>query len=201
MLHKFPIFILLCFSVWFLAGCNGGEKADPEAKSESMQTAGNQPAGEVEYTAPESWIKQEPSSHMRKAQYSLPGVNGADSAELAVFFFPGTGGSVQANLDRWYGQIKQPDGSSTADKAKSEKIEVGGLQVTVVHVTGTYLKSQSMMMAGPVEELPDYAMLAAIVETTNGPWFFKAVGPEKTIEHWRPSFDQFVRTFKIKSSS
>ena len=60
------------------------------------------------------------------------------------------------------------------------------------------MKSKStMMMGGPVEELKDYAMLAAIVETANGPWFFKATGPENTIEHWRQTFNEFVQSFKI----
>jgi hypothetical protein len=129
----------------------------------------------------------------------LPGVDGADAAELVVFHFPGTGGSVQANLDRWYGQFKQPDGSETRDHAQSLRVQVGDLNVTTVAVTGTYLKSQSpMMMSGPFDEMPDYAMWAAIVETAKGPWFFKAVGPQKTMAHWQPSFDKFVQSFEAK---
>ncbi|NUO83178.1 hypothetical protein HUU05_24160 [candidate division KSB1 bacterium] len=157
------------------------------------------PAGEVIYTAPADWVVQPPSSSMRKAEFRWPGAEGNEDAELAVFFFPGTGGSVQANLDRWYGQFKQADGSATAQRAHTEKVDANGLVVTVTHVTGTYLKSQSpMMMSGPVEEKPNYAMLAAIVETANGPWFFKATGPEATITHWRPSFDAFVKSLRVQ---
>lgn len=72
----------------------------------------------------------------------------------------------------------------------------GDLSVTIVYATGTYLKSLSpMSMGGPTEELPDYALLAAIVDTDSGPWFFKATGPKKTIDYWRPEFEKFARTF------
>jgi len=30
---------------------------------------------------------------------------------MAVFVFPGGGGGVQANINRWVSQFKQPDGS------------------------------------------------------------------------------------------
>ena len=136
---------------------------------------------------------------MRKDQFSLPGVSGAEAAELAVFFFPGGGGTVDANLKRWYDQFKQPDGSTTGNRAELEKLKVNMLSVTTVYVTGTYLKSRSlMMMGGPVDELSDYALLAAIAETAEGSWFFKATGPQQTIDHWRARFGTFVQSFRVK---
>jgi hypothetical protein len=136
---------------------------------------------------------------MRKDQYVLPGIDGAENAELAVFFFPGTGGGVEENLKRWYGQFKQPDGSAMEDHVEREKITVNGLPVTVVYLTGTYLKSMSPMMAGgPTEEFPGYAMLGAIVETADAPWFLKATGPQQTIDRWRASFDTFVQSFRVE---
>ncbi|MEK7727479.1 MAG: hypothetical protein AAB354_03650 [candidate division KSB1 bacterium] len=183
----------------FVAGCQSKKEEQQTNTQTAAATPHALPTGEVTYTVPEGWLEHPPTSQMRKAEFRWPGANGNEDAELAVFFFPGTGGSVQANLDRWYGQFKQIDGSSTAQRARAEKVDANGLSVTVTHVTGTYLKSQSgMMMGGPVEEKPNYAMLAAIVETTNGPWFFKATGPETTISHWRPSFDAFVKSLRVQ---
>ena len=175
--------------------CQSEQK--PETTSQTNQ--GDLPAGQVEYTVPEGWISEMPSSSMRKAQFKLPGAEGAADGELAVFFFPGTGGAVEANLSRWYNQFKQPGGSPTAALAKSEKRTVNGLPITITYATGTFMKNAGMMMGGahPAEELADYALLAAIAETAGGPWFFKATGPVKTIQHWRPSFDEFVNSFKI----
>jgi hypothetical protein len=152
----------------------------------------------MDYTPHPDWVMEQPSSSMRRAQYRFPGKNGAEAAEMAVFFFPGTGGSIKANLDRWYGQFKQPDGSNTSDHAEEKNLTANGLNVTITYTTGTYLQSPSpMMMSGPVEEKPGYAMLAAIVETPEGPWFFKATGTQKTIDYWRDDFEKFTGSFKL----
>jgi hypothetical protein len=73
------------------------------------------------------------------------------------------------------------------------------LKTTVISVKGTYLKpSAPMRMDGPKQPMADHALLAAIVETARGPWFFKAVGPRATIEAQRPAFDAFVKTFRAR---
>ena len=168
------------------------KKADAQEETELQSVS-----GEVKYSVPVEWKSEIPKSKMRKAQYKIPGFEGRADAEMAVFVFPGTGGSVQANIDRWMGQFIQPDGSDTKDKAEITKVKINNFSVTKMYVTGTHLKSKSpMMMSGPKEELSNYAMLAAIVETSKDPWFFKMVGPQKTIDHWRPEFDKFVQTFK-----
>lgn len=189
---------LLLFVFILVLGCNSNPKKDEQTKESTGATPKmeNLPAGEVTFTVPDGWLAEVPNNPMRKGQYRLPGPAG--DAEMAVFFFPGAGGSVDANLDRWYGQFKQPGGGQTKDKVVSESKEVNGLKVTVVYVTGTYLKSRDgSMMGGPVDEMANYAMRAAIVETANGPWFYKAVGPQKTIDNWKKSFDDMVNTFKV----
>lgn len=193
-MKKFPWFVVLI--ILAVAGCKSDEKKADGQTTTSMSSG--LPSGDVNYVAPKEWIPEPPHNPMRKAQFKWPGVDGQEAGEMAVFFFPGTGGSVEANLDRWYGQFLQPDGSETRSKVQTNKLEANGLPVTVVYVTGTYKKPKNpMMMGGPVDEVPGYAMKAAIVETANGPWFFKAVGPQKTMEHWNASFDEFVKTFKV----
>ena len=172
-------------------GC-AEQKSDSENKSEKQLVS-----GEISYSIPAGWQSEKPKSSMRKAQYRIPGFEGADDAEMNVFVFPGTGGTVQANIDRWISQFKQPDGSDSKEKAKLINITVNNMSVTKMYVTGTYLKSSSpMMMGGSKEELPEYAMLAAIVETKRDPWFFKMTGPQKTIDSWQHEFDKFVNSFK-----
>ena len=134
---------------------------------------------------------------MRQAQFLIPRTegDGADG-ELVVFYFgPGQGGSVDANIDRWVGQFGQPDGSSSKDKAKTTRSEASGMAVTLVDLTGTY---QAPIMPGAPEHHngPGYRLLAAVVETPQGPWFFKLVGPEKTIAKWSDTFVQFIKGIK-----
>lgn len=179
------------------AGCSKND----DSSGEKMESAHGSPAesAEIVYKAAEGWIQETPRGSMRLDQYRLPGQDGAKDAELAVFVFPGGGGNVQANIDRWIGQFKQPDGSSSTDFTEIGNTNSHDLPVTLVYVTGTYLSgAMGGAMSGSSKEMPGFAMLAAIVETEKDPWFFKAVGPQPTIDYWRPAFESFTQTFKLK---
>ena len=132
-------YVICCLTSLFLLtlmSCQTDKKQEAAenqtVRSELEAGANALSSGEITYTTPEGWIKQHPSSPMRRDQFSLPGVNGGEAAELAIFFFPGEGGTVDANLKRWYGQFKQPDGSATEDNAELKTLNVDGLPVTSV---------------------------------------------------------------------
>jgi len=145
--------------------------AEPGAMGDRAQFDG------LSFQVPAAWEEIPSSSSMRLAEYRIPAMEGdPEPGECAVFHFPGTGGSVDANLDRWYSQIQQPDGGVTAERAKVERFEASGLPVTVVEVTGTY--AGGMEGGGPK---PDFRMVAGVVETAAGPWFLKCTGPSATV--------------------
>ncbi|MGH7601656.1 MAG: hypothetical protein ACREOI_35290 [bacterium] len=152
--------------------------------------------GAVTLAADPAWQTVTPSSSMRKAQFNLPRVaDDAEDAELAVFYFgAGQGGSVEANLQRWYGQFTQPDSSLSAEKAKTANEVVDGMNLTTVDLSGTYVGS--MMPGTEAQNKPNFRMLAAVLETPQGAYFFKLVGPEKTVAHWANSFSAFVKSAK-----
>ena len=100
-------------------------------------------------------------------------------------------GKADANVERWYAQFQSPTNK------KSEKRTVNGLKVTLASVTGVFQKPKDpSQMSGPTEPAPHYGMLAAIVETAQGPWFFKAIGPKATLDAHAANFDTFVASFK-----
>jgi len=195
-------------------GCSGGDQptapagqaagqpaTTPIAHPASPQTAPSAAAAGgtrasfngLSFEVPASWASEAPSSSMRLAQYSVPGPEGQAPAECALFHFPGQGGSVQANLDRWYDQFSQPDGGSTAEKAQVENFEAGGHPVTFVRATGTYMASMGPM-AGGGEPLTGYALGAGVIETEQGPWFLKCTGPEATIDAAAPDIRALLDT-------
>ena len=60
---------------------------------------------------PDGWSKTAPTSSMRVAQIAIAPVKGdAGGAEIAVFHFPGSGGSAAANIERWQNQYSGPKG-------------------------------------------------------------------------------------------
>ena len=162
--------------IWSL-GCgqqpennNTKEKSLAKQTQPAQQKSQDLPAGNLVFTAPKGWVAEKPASSMRKAQYKLPGQK-SDDGEVTVFHFPLMSGVVARNVDRWYGQFKQPDGSSTKSAAKLENLTVNNIPVTTVYCTGTFLKPIDESMINK-EEKPGYAMIGAIAETQNGPWFF-----------------------------
>lgn len=183
-----------------MAGCSGasdktgstggGGDTKPAPAHGASSVPGN---SNLKFTAPPDWIVETPSSTMRRAQYRLTRVNGdPEDAELAVFFFPGEGGSVQANIDRWIGQFQRTDGSpATGDISRRAS---HGIPLTVVDVSGIYLAGSGMMTETKAK--PNFRMLAAVAETTAGPWFFKLTGPAKTVAKWGPSFQSFLDTIQ-----
>src|SRR5574341_1003305 len=153
--------------------------------------------GVVTLQADPGWKSVAPSSPIRKAQFTLPRVaEDNQDAELNIFYFgAGQGGSVEANLARWYSQFAQADSSASAEKAQTAHAVVEGMNLTTVDLSGTYVAPK---MPGSDEQYnePNFRMLAAVLETSQGPYFFKLVGPEKTVGHWAMSFDEFVKSAK-----
>lgn len=187
---------LLFLALAFPMACTGGEPKD-EGQPFSAGGAASTSAG-LQYQAPEGWIEETPANAMRKGQFRLPKAEGDEAdAELVITYFgPNQGGSVQANLDRWIGQFAGPEGSSAKESAEVSEKQVAGQTITILDVSGTYLASMGPMAAASPPK-PNYRMLAAIVETPQGPWFFKLTGPKKTIEKWEASFDEFTDTIRV----
>ena len=152
----------------------------------------------LKYTAPQAWLREAPRTAMRVDQYRLPRVQGdAADGELAVF--AGMGGGVADNVARWRAQFSTAGGEQIPDEAfVRETFEVSGLKVTLVDVAGRY-QASAMMFGGAAAPPKDgYRMLAAIVETRSGPWYFKAVGPAATMAEHRPAFVEFLKTVSVK---
>ena len=85
------------------------------------------------FDAPAEWVSKPSSSSMRVAVWELTGDDAP--AEVVIFYFgEGSGGGVEANLARWFGQFEQPDGSSTRDRATITERTVNGLELTVALV-------------------------------------------------------------------
>lgn len=139
------------------------------------------------------------SSGMRVAQYRLSRAEGdGEDASLVIYYFgQGQGGSAQANLDRWIGQMEQPDGSPSRDRARTEKITVNGLEITLLDVGGTYTAERSPG-SGTRQNKANYRLRAAVIDTAKGPYFVKLVGPEKTVNHHNQAFQTFIRSFEYK---
>lgn len=151
-------------------------------------------ATEIDFTLPAGWKSEAPSS-MRLAQASIPGPGGPGT--LTVFYFgPGGGGGVEANIQRWVGQMEPGPGSQPSPQTFETE---NGFRVTWVDVAGTLLPSTMGM--GPDTPQPNSRLLGAVVEGPGGPWFFKATGPEGTLAAERENFLEMLRSVRAKQAA
>jgi hypothetical protein len=158
--------------------------------------------GRFEMTVPENWQRKQPRVNIIDYEFEVPASDGdANPGRMTVM---GAGGTVEDNLNRWYGQFRQTDDSATSKAAKVEQKEVASQKVTVVDVAGTYLdKPGGPFAGGPTIERADYRMLAAVVETTKkgkktGNYFIKLIGPKQTIADSQEAFAKMIESLKEK---
>jgi hypothetical protein len=153
-------------------------------------------AAGLTFTTPDGWRQTAGASPMRVAEFTLPRAEGdTEDAQLIVYYFGGQGGSVDANIQRWVGQMQQPDGKPSSAVAKRQTRSVNGLTVTLVDVDGTYVAEMAPGAAARHNK-PRFRLRAGVVETPTGPYFIKLTGPEKTVTKWDTAYGQFVGSFK-----
>jgi hypothetical protein len=152
-------------------------------------------AGGIRWTAPAEW-KVEAPRPMRAATYSISPVTGDRGiAECVVNYFgPGQGGSIDANIQRWKGQVQGPDGKPAP--ATVEKRTVRGVPIIVIDSSGAYTGMGGPMTASP-KPAPGYRLLGAIVEGPGGTVFFKLTGPAKTMAGHEKNFNQLLNSIQL----
>ena len=149
-------------------------------------------AGTLTFTKPAAWTDRAAASSMRVAEFVVPRASGdAEDGELIVYYFGGTGGSVEANLQRWTSQFQ-----SAKDPIRTSAV-VNGLKLTSLDVSGTYVAE---VRPGSTERhnKPAFRMRATVVETPKGPYFVKLTGPSATIDKAGAAFDQFLQSLAFK---
>lgn len=202
---------LLCYSIGglMLLGCYQGpapsdapsdrsSTIDPHAgmlpKAAAPESASGKPLGDaggplkldaIILTAPAGWQQIAPSSSFIAAEFALPRAQGDDAdGRLTVST---AGGTVEANIERWKGQF-----DAQVKQSPPEEVEVAGLKVTVVDMSGTF-NDQRGPIAPPTVR-PGYRMIAAVVPVEGQLHFIKATGPEKTIAAHADKIHEFIRT-------
>ena len=90
-------------------------------------------------------------------------------------------GGIQANIERWIGQFRLPDGAVP----DSETLEVDGIPVTLVDLSGGF---QGM---GQTPQ-PGWRMLGAAFDGEPRDFYIKLTGPEASVGELREDFRSFV---------
>lgn len=170
-----------------------GEAAPPAAEPHVAESRpdGRTVFGKLIAKVPTEWKSKAFTSSMRAGVFEL-----GPSAEMVVYYFGDTGaGSVDDNIERWLSQIEQPNGKATKDVAKIEKTKFAGQDATTVSASGHY--HAAGMMGNADTDIADAALLAAIVGSPTGPYYFKLVGPKQTVEANAAKFRAMLKSLEL----
>jgi len=152
--------------------------------------------GKLTLTAPEGWTKKQPASRIIEAELATPPAKGDETPGRLTAM--GAGGSVEDNISRWATQFAGDGGA--AAKPKLDKLSVGGAEVQIVDLSGTYKDTPGGPFAGGKTVMREnYRMLGAIIQTKDaGNYFLKLYGPKATIGEAERGFHEMVKSLKVK---
>ena len=136
----------------------------------------------IELTTPDSWQREAPSSSMRVLQFALKSDN---SLKVTGFLF-GEQDLIKENIDRWKNEFAKID---------SDKEEKLNNDITFIVLQGTY-KLKPFPMAQETTPTEGYMVLAAIVPTPEGPYYFKVYGPKDKLNSEIANFKKFLASYK-----
>lgn len=153
----------------------GGAQAMPggDMANTAVPTASG---SDLRWTAPAAWSAKA-LGQMRKGSFTVKGDGG--EADLSITAFPGATGGLEANLNRWRGQVGLSPLSPEEVVAATEKFEANGLQFTVVDYAGNGTR-----------------LIGAIVPYGSNSWFFKLMGPDAVVAGKKAEFVEFLHTVK-----
>lgn len=185
------------------AGCGGGSAEVPEDGGEpgagAMAGAGSVVAGGADASLdpriesagvglviPSSWEMRAPSRAMRDAEFVVRAPEGSGLEDAVGTVFVNIGGTVDANLSRWEGQL----GSEDVREVSIERRTVEGRLVGVFRGTGVFDPGRQLGSTGPRE---GYMILGLVAETdSDKPIVVKLTGPREVLEGEAVAFEALV---------
>jgi hypothetical protein len=151
--------------------------------------------GPFSLQVPADWKETPSISGMRAAEFQLPATDG--HAEVIVYYFGDNGaGSVQDNIDRWLSQFTQPDGKPSKEVAKVEQASFAGQQASLLSVSGRY--AARAMPGGQAVDKSDQSLLAAIVPSPKGPYYFRLIGDRAAVAAQSGKFRELLASLKVE---
>jgi hypothetical protein len=133
---------------------------------------------------PATWIWHPTQAQFSVAEYTVPGVEGADQAKITVF---SAGGSLDANIARWRMQFRDADGNLGGVDPVVESFEADGMPVSIVEFDGDY-KGMGMSNFATGQKF-----ITAVVDAPTQKLFIRFVGPSKTVGSNRSAFLDMIK--------
>lgn len=156
-------------------------EAAPAAAASTSAGKAIPSAADLKWDAPAGW-DQNPDRPMRVATFTV------GTTECYISILGGMAGGLEANINRWYAQMGQPELTSE-QIAALEKIEVLGEPCALVDVEGNFSGMQG-------ESQTDARMLGIVRVSDEQSLFVKMTGPKEEVAAQVDNFKAFVTSLR-----
>jgi hypothetical protein len=140
----------------------------------------------MNFAAPEGWTERTPTAAMRHKEFVLGELGDNPTLVIVAQWKNGVGG-LQANLQRWKGQV---GGGEGATEPTIDTLTENGLISTILDGQGAYSGMSGETQSGS-------RLMAAYIESPSGRmegvYTIKLSGPSDSIEPWAESFRKFIQ--------
>ena len=178
--------------------CGTAEEATPEpgggAPTESAPGSATDETsdGLPRFVGQEGWVSETPGN-MRMLQFRLAAAEGEDDIEVAIASWPTGVGGLEANLDRWVGQVGLTGSAANLSSEQRWTEDVRGFTVTTVYLKGKVATMQDA--DGHAAASPDGSLIAAYIEILGKPqvWTVKVTGGSASVEKHKASVLAFLQ--------
>lgn len=140
--------------------------------------------GSVRFDRPEDWTYSRPADGVRTAQLEKKSA-GTSLVMTFTRFPPGSGGSVEANVDRWQAQFLSQDSPADVQTPAGTAIPV-----TLVKCIGT---QRGGVPGGPSKDTPNTMLLGAILQAPDGLVVVKLNGQKSAVGREEKLFSDWIR--------
>lgn len=144
------------------------------------------------FTAPKAWKQEKTTRAMRLYEYVVPKSTGdSEDGKVIVYFFGGPmgGGNLDANIERWKKQTVPQAGDPAAKQ--TERV-CNGHKVVILDQVGTYTPPSFRPNAPKQPPQPGRRIVNVYLETDDGKYFVKFIGPNKTVSDNADNFLKFL---------
>lgn len=140
--------------------------------------------GSIRFDRPEGWTYSRPTDGVRAAQLEKKSA-GTPLVITFTRFPPGSGGTVQANVNRWQAQFLSQDSPADVQTPAGT-----AAPLTLVQLNGTM---KGGVPGGPPKESTNVLLLGAILEAPDGLVVVKLSGPKTGVTREEKTFSDLVR--------
>lgn len=140
--------------------------------------------GSIRFDRPEGWTYSRPTDGVRTAQLEKKSA-GTPLVITFTRFPPGSGGTVQANVDRWQAQFLSQDSPAEVQTPAGT-----AAPLTLVKLNGTM---KGGVPGGPPKDTANILLLGAMLEAPDGLVVVKLSGPKTAVTREEKAFSDLVR--------